>query len=220
MAAIRRSDAKGSAHFFRPEAREGLASSATLRGRHEDHEHRHGLEGEIAPRDRRPCRPDRRGLHAGGGTRAPRGAGGCDRLRLLGLQARSRPERARRGRRGRGDDPDPRIRGAITSAFPAVRGFPDLASALPHVDAAVVATPPRNHAEVALQALRDGKHVLVEKPITTALVDARLLAAEARRAGVILMAGHTFELIPPCANCAGAWTRASSARSITSTPPA
>jgi predicted dehydrogenase len=93
-------------------------------------------------------------------------------------------------------DPDPRIRGAITSAFPAVRGFPDLASALPHVDAAVVATPPRNHAEVALQALRAGKHVLVEKPITTTLVDARLLAAEARRAGVILMAGHTFEFNP------------------------
>jgi predicted dehydrogenase len=93
-------------------------------------------------------------------------------------------------------DPDPRIRGAITSAFPAVRGFPDLASALPHVDAAVVATPPRNHAEVALQALRAGKHVLVEKPITTTLVDARLLAAEARRSGVILMAGHTFEFNP------------------------
>ena len=105
MVAIRRSDAKDSARFFRPEAREGLASSATLRGRHEDHEHRHGLEGEIAPRVRRPCRPDRRSLHAGGGTRAPRGAGGCDRLRLLGLQARSRPERARRGRRGRGDRP-------------------------------------------------------------------------------------------------------------------
>ena len=117
-------------------------------------------------------------------------------------------------------DPEPRIRGAITAAFPAVCGFPDLASALPHVDAVVVATPPRHHAEVALQALRAGKHVLVEKPITTTLADACLLAAEARRAGVILMAGRTLSSIPRCASCAGAWTRASSARSFTSTPPA
>lgn len=93
-------------------------------------------------------------------------------------------------------DPSAGIRGALRTAFPAVREFADLDSALPHVDAVVVATPPRNHAEVALQALRGGKHVLIEKPITTTLAEAQLLAAEAQRAGVILMAGHTFEFNP------------------------
>src|SRR4051794_41633590 len=42
-------------------------------------------------------------------------------------------------------DPDPRTREAILSAFPGVSAFPDLAAALPHIDALIVATPPRTH---------------------------------------------------------------------------
>jgi predicted dehydrogenase len=93
-------------------------------------------------------------------------------------------------------DPDPRSREAMLSAFPASRAFPDLEAALTHVDALVVAVPPRNHAEVALKALRHGKHVLVEKPLATSLAEARLLVSEARRSNVVLMVGHTFEFNP------------------------
>jgi predicted dehydrogenase len=81
----------------------------------------------------------------------------------------------------------------IVAAFPAVRAFADLEAALPHLDAVIIATPPRSHAELALIALRQGKHVLIEKPMATTLADARLLVEEARRAGVVLMVGHTFE---------------------------
>ena len=74
--------------------------------------------------------------------------------------------------------------------------FGDLASALPHVDAVVVATPPSSHVPVALAAIEAGKHVLVEKPLATTVTGARRLIAAADRAGVVLMVGHTFEYNP------------------------
>ena len=70
--------------------------------------------------------------------------------------------------------------------------FPNLQSALPYVDAVVVATPPSTHAELALAAMQSGKHVLVEKPLATSVVEARALLAEAHGTGVTLMVGHTF----------------------------
>jgi predicted dehydrogenase len=93
-------------------------------------------------------------------------------------------------------DPDPVARARIQTAFPAAGTFPDLAAALPHVDAVVVATPPESHFDVTLLALRSGKHVLVEKPLTTSLSQARILVGEARRANRILMVGHTFLFVP------------------------
>lgn len=93
-------------------------------------------------------------------------------------------------------EPDPAIRERISKAFPAARPFASLKLAIPHVDAVILATPPSSHAALAMQALRAGKHVLIEKPITTSLRDARRLIAEAERAGVVLMAGHTFEFNP------------------------
>jgi predicted dehydrogenase len=80
--------------------------------------------------------------------------------------------------------------------FPAARSFRSLEAALPHVDAVVIATPPETHAECALMALREGKHVLVEKPLATSLTDAELLVGAARRANSITMVGHTFQFNP------------------------
>jgi predicted dehydrogenase len=70
--------------------------------------------------------------------------------------------------------------------------FLNLQSALPYVDAVVIATPPRTHAELALLATRAGKHVLVEKPLATSVREARALLAQADRSRVTLMVGHTF----------------------------
>lgn len=85
---------------------------------------------------------------------------------------------------------------AMLAAFPAARAFQDLESALRHVDALVIAVPPRDHAATALRALRSGKHVLVEKPLTTSADDARALIREAQQANTILMVGHTFAFNP------------------------
>jgi predicted dehydrogenase len=84
----------------------------------------------------------------------------------------------------------------LQSIFPRTRSFGSLQAALPHVDAVVIATPPQTHAELALMAVREGKHVLVEKPLTTSLMDAELLVDAARVANSITMVGHTFQFNP------------------------
>lgn len=53
--------------------------------------------------------------------------------------------------------------------------------------AAYVLTPPTTHRELALQAMRAGLHVLVEKPIAVELTDGQAMVAAAREAGVKLM---------------------------------
>jgi len=90
---------------------------------------------------------------------------------------------------------DPRIdrREELCNTFPSLLSFATLDAALPHVDALVVATPPSTHTELALIAMRAGKHVLVEKPLTTSVDDALRLLEEAERSDTVLMVGHTFE---------------------------
>lgn len=60
------------------------------------------------------------------------------------------------------------------------------------VDAVVIATPAASHFTLALQALRAGKHVFVEKPLATRAVEVDELGAEAARKNLVVMAGHTF----------------------------
>jgi predicted dehydrogenase len=68
------------------------------------------------------------------------------------------------------------------------RVFDDLSSLANHLDAAVVAVPTVDHAEVSCPLLERGIEVLVEKPIAASLEDAdRILAAAAGR---VLAVGH------------------------------
>ena len=64
------------------------------------------------------------------------------------------------------------------------------------VDAIVIATPVRTHYTLAKQALLHGKHVLVEKPLTTSVAEAEELIELAYKQQRILMVGHTFEYCP------------------------
>lgn len=59
------------------------------------------------------------------------------------------------------------------------------------VDAVIIATPPTLHASMALAAIEAGKPVLIEKPMTLALADAREIEAKARERGAVVMVGHT-----------------------------
>lgn len=63
----------------------------------------------------------------------------------------------------------------------------------PDVDAVIVALPIALHHRCALEALRAGKHTLVEKPLATSVAECDELAAEATSRGLVLMVGHTFE---------------------------
>ena len=60
------------------------------------------------------------------------------------------------------------------------------------VDAVVIATPVSSHFELAMAALRAGKHVLVEKPLASNSDQARKLIDEAGARKLVLMVDHTF----------------------------
>jgi predicted dehydrogenase len=62
----------------------------------------------------------------------------------------------------------------------------------PRVDAIAISTPVSTHFPIAMDALRAGKHVLVEKPLTTDVTDAERLVEEAARRRLTLMVDHTF----------------------------
>ncbi len=64
------------------------------------------------------------------------------------------------------------------------------------VDGVVLATPVRTHYKLAKQALLNGKHVLVEKPLTDNVAEAEELVALAEEMNRVLMVGHTFEYSP------------------------
>ena len=65
------------------------------------------------------------------------------------------------------------------------------------VDAIAIATPVSTHGLLARDALRAGKHVLVEKPLAASAAEALDLIELARRRDLVLMPGHTFLYSPP-----------------------
>ena len=70
------------------------------------------------------------------------------------------------------------------------QAFADHRDVLGRVDAVSIATPTPLHYPIARECLERGVHVLVEKPITTTLDEARSLVELASRAGRILQVGH------------------------------
>ena len=62
-----------------------------------------------------------------------------------------------------------------------------LSDCLDKVDMVWILTPPSSHRSIALEAMRAGKHVVVEKPITATVEDAELMVAEAKKHRVKLM---------------------------------
>src|SRR5450756_664199 len=51
------------------------------------------------------------------------------------------------------------------------------------LDGLIIATPHVAHAQIAVHALANGLHVLVEKPMATSRADARAIVAQAAKAG-------------------------------------
>lgn len=58
------------------------------------------------------------------------------------------------------------------------------------IDAVVVATPDHTHAVIAMAAIKMGKHVYCEKPLTHSIGEARALAKAAREAKVVTQMGN------------------------------
>lgn len=81
---------------------------------------------------------------------------------------------------------------AVRAAWPGVRVVADIDAVLsdPAIDLVVVATPNAQHAPLATRALAAGKHVVVDKPFTLTVAEAKALCATADRAGRVLSAFH------------------------------
>jgi len=58
------------------------------------------------------------------------------------------------------------------------------------IDAVTVATPTNSHFKISMDAIKAGKHVLVEKPICFNLEEAGKLVAEAEKEGLVLAVGQ------------------------------
>jgi predicted dehydrogenase len=71
-----------------------------------------------------------------------------------------------------------------------VVAFPTVDAMLDHVDAVTIVVPTPAHFEVASAALERGKHVMIEKPITTTLEQADALLALAQAKGVLVQTRH------------------------------
>lgn len=60
------------------------------------------------------------------------------------------------------------------------------------IEAVVIATPVSTHYRLARACLQAGKHVLVEKPLTSCSAEACELVELSRQMGKVIMTGHTF----------------------------
>lgn len=58
------------------------------------------------------------------------------------------------------------------------------------IDAVVIATPDHTHAIVAMECMRRGKHVYVQKPLTKTVYEARMMTEAARKYNVITQMGN------------------------------
>lgn len=72
----------------------------------------------------------------------------------------------------------------------------------PAIDAVDICLPTNLHASVAIEALRAGKHVLVEKPLALTGDAAEEVVREAERQGRILMTGQVLRFLPAYAGAA------------------
>jgi predicted dehydrogenase len=62
----------------------------------------------------------------------------------------------------------------------------------PDIDVVVVSTPTKFHAEIAVEALLAGKHVLCEKPLARTTEEGRRIVETARRANRVLKTGFNY----------------------------
>ena len=92
-----------------------------------------------------------------------------------------------------GADINPQMREGFKERYPGTRTYDTVAGLAkdPDVEAIWVSTPNKFHCEHAIEAMRNGKHVAVEKPMAIDLEEADRMCEAAETYGVKLLAGHT-----------------------------
>jgi predicted dehydrogenase len=91
-------------------------------------------------------------------------------------------------------DLDPKKLELVQRRFPAVKTSTNFQDMLrdPEIDAVAIATPVRTHFELGMAALKAGKHLWLEKPMTETSLQARMLVEEAEKRNLVLHVDHTF----------------------------
>lgn len=67
------------------------------------------------------------------------------------------------------------------------------------IDIVSVATPTLNHKEIAIAAMKAGKHVFCEKPLSMNAAESREMVDVAKSSGVVNMLGHNYRRCPAAA---------------------
>jgi len=98
---------------------------------------------------------------------------------------------------GAGMDPLPRPRDEFARQFnaPVYSDFYELCRD-PSVEAIYISSPHQFHAGQAVEAMQEGKHVLVEKPLALTLKECDEVVAAADRTGLHLIVGHSHAFDP------------------------
>jgi predicted dehydrogenase len=82
----------------------------------------------------------------------------------------------------------------LAKGFPTINGVSDadLVIKSNEIDAVVIATPVFTHYPLAKKALENGKHVMIEMPMTSSVAEAEELINLASQKNLLLMVDHTF----------------------------
>ena len=77
-----------------------------------------------------------------------------------------------------------------------LKAFDHLDTLLAHVDAILISSPTHTHFSIAIQALKSGKHVFIEKPVCINIEESNKLLRYAQEAGMVVQVGHVERFNP------------------------
>jgi predicted dehydrogenase len=82
----------------------------------------------------------------------------------------------------------------VQDLYPFIQVYADVEKVFDNsdVDAIVIATPVASHFELAMNALKAGKHILVEKPMARSVEEVEQIGKLAGEKNLLAMVGHTF----------------------------
>ena len=91
-------------------------------------------------------------------------------------------------------DLDPKKLELVQKRYPGIRTTTDFQEMIndPGIDAIAVATPVHTHFDLGMAALKAGKHLWLEKPMTETSAQAQQLVEEADKRNLVLIVDHTF----------------------------
>jgi len=122
------------------------------------------------------------------------GMGASNIVKIAGMELNEETQQLSKGGEGENIvalcDVDTQKAADIFNAFPKAPKYTDYRKMLEKqkdIDAVIIATPDHTHAVIAMMAIKMGKHVYCQKPLTRTVYEARMLTETAREHKVCLL---------------------------------